>query len=69
MSASIVIQVCTGHFRAASDLSMSVAVRLQIGRVKLLSRLVYIARLAYWTARHRSIDRARWVVEYEGHTW
>lgn len=36
---------------------------------RLTSRLIYITRLAYWTARHRSLATARWVVEYEGHSW
>ncbi len=32
-------------------------------------RAIYIGRLLYWTARHLSISRARWVLDYEGTTW
>ena len=35
----------------------------------LLRRVRYIARLAYWVARHRSLSRARWVLAYEGIQW
>ena len=30
------------------------------------SRLRYLARLAYWTVRHRSIVSARWILAFEG---
>ena len=26
----------------------------------------YVARLTYWTVRHRSIETARWIVAFEG---
>lgn len=34
-----------------------------------MNRAVYITRLIYWAIRHRSIERARWVVAFEGFTW
>lgn len=32
-------------------------------------RIRYIARFAYWTARHRSTRNVRWVLAHEGTTW
>jgi hypothetical protein len=43
--------------------------RLHAASCKVLMRCTYATRLLYWTARHRSIDTARWVVAFEGHTW
>ncbi len=34
-----------------------------------MNRFRYIARLVYWTMRHRSISSARWVMDYEGTKW
>lgn len=34
-----------------------------------MQRAIYIGRFLYWSARHRSISRARWVLDYEGITW
>ena len=31
-----------------------------------MKRLRYLARLIYWTVRHRSLSSGRWVCEYEG---
>jgi hypothetical protein len=32
-------------------------------------RLRYVVSLFYWSIRHRSLARGRWVAEFEGHTW
>lgn len=30
-----------------------------------MKRMRYLASLIYWSVRHRSISRGRWVAEYE----
>lgn len=37
--------------------------------VLLKRKAVYVARLLFWAARHRSISRAQWVLDYEGTKW
>jgi len=69
MSASMLIQIWTDTGKVASNWSIAFSVRFQAGKSRLVSRSIYLTRLAYWTARHRSLDTARWVVEYEGHSW
>lgn len=32
-------------------------------------RARYLGRFIYWTARHRSFARAKWVMDFEGITW
>jgi hypothetical protein len=31
-----------------------------------MKRMRYVLSLIYWTLRHRSLSRGRWVAEYEG---
>ena len=45
------------------------ASRFQPGNSTVWSRFRYVARLTYWTARHRSIATGRWVIAFEGLTW
>jgi hypothetical protein len=49
------------HARAARRLLALVGVGVR--------RLRYVFWLCYWTARHRSVDCARWVLAYDGVTW
>lgn len=30
-----------------------------------MSRIQYLLRVAYWSIRHRSLSRGRWVADYE----
>ncbi len=69
MNAGMLVQVWSGTGKAAADFSFCLIVRVAASRGQLLRRLAYVGRLAYWTARHRSLDTARWVVEYEGLSW
>jgi hypothetical protein len=62
-------QINAGHPQACRHTAKAVEVSSQACLGRLKSRLIYITRLTYWTARHRSLDTARWVVEYEGHSW
>lgn len=34
-----------------------------------MKRMAYLVRFIYWLIRHRSWSRAKWVMDYEGHTW
>ena len=54
---------------AISDWSIGLAVKFQFGSSKMPARCLYVARLAYWTVRHRSIEMARWIVAFEGYKW
>jgi hypothetical protein len=37
--------------------------------ITLTKRIAFVARLAYWTVRHRSVDSALWLIAFEGYTW
>lgn len=32
-------------------------------------RICYLARLTYWTCRHRSLSRGLWVMAFDGRAW
>lgn len=34
-----------------------------------MTRLRYAARFLYWSIRHGSLSRERWVMDYEGNNW
>ena len=69
MTAGIVLQVWADAERFGNGWSLALAVKFQISSHKMAARLTYALRLAFWTARHRSIETARWVVAYEGYSW
>ena len=69
MSAGTLYQMWASTGKAAAIFSASLYARIS-GYARLLQRrLIYVGHLAYWTVRHRSIDTARWVVEFEGLSW
>lgn len=44
--------------------------RQEVGEVRrgMFARLRYLAAVIYWSIRHRSVSRGRWVAAYETHT-
>lgn len=69
MSARTIAEIWVGAKHASGDRVLTWSIGCHAAAGKIRTRGVYVARLVYWTIRHRSIETARWVVEYEGHTW
>ena len=69
MNAGALYQVWASTGKTAAVLSASLVARFSAGARLLWRRVIYVGHLAYWTVRHRSIDTARWVVEFEGLSW
>jgi hypothetical protein len=53
--------------KSAADVR-GVPLMVRVGQV-LLHRVKFTARLLFWSARHRSFARGRWLAEYEGYSW